>query len=147
MLLFSVSQLLPNYYMPWKELNPPCISEQIRKWKCREQENVYGICRGADMRSAGKPKYWGYILAHHTGILPPSLAGAVSLLSDRTSDRTRIVLCMCQKMPASKARPDGNNRMSEIQQRNESWGSRALWSSSNSPSARSGEATAQACGC
>lgn len=75
------------------------------------------------------------------GFYPLLFAGTVSLLSDRTSDRTRIVLCMCQKMPASKARPDGDNRMSEIQQRNESWGSQALRSSSTSPSACGPEAT------
>lgn len=73
MLLFAVGLLLPNCDMPRKELNPPCISEQVGEWKCREQENVYGICKGADRRSARKPKYWGYVLAHHPGILPPSL--------------------------------------------------------------------------
>lgn len=71
MLLFAVGLLLPNCDMPRKELNPPCISEQVGEWKCREQENVYGICRGADRRSARKPKYWGYVLAHHPGIFTP----------------------------------------------------------------------------
>lgn len=61
-------------------------------------------------------------MAYHTVILSPFLGGAVSLLSDQSSDRTCIVFRMCQKMSASGARPNGNNRMSEIQQRTESWG-------------------------
>lgn len=121
-LLFSTGYLLINCYVLWKALNPSCISEQIRDWKHRKQENIYEICRGADMHSARKLRCWAYILAHHTVILSPFLGGSVSLLSDLTSDWTYIVFHICQKTSASRACPDGNNRMSEIQQRTESWG-------------------------
>ena len=39
-LLFSAGYLLLNCYMLWKALNPSCISEQIRNWKHKEQENI-----------------------------------------------------------------------------------------------------------
>jgi len=58
-LLFSAGYLLLNCYMLWKALNPSCISEQIRNWKHEEQENIYEICRGADMQSARKLRCWG----------------------------------------------------------------------------------------
>lgn len=40
-LLFSSGYLLLNCYMLWKALNPSCISEQIKNWKHRKQENIY----------------------------------------------------------------------------------------------------------